>query len=208
MFYYTDQPHGLRHNPFNALVVPRPIGWISTISATGKINLAPYSFFNAVSYTPPQVMFSGTGPHAEGGFKDTLRNIQETGEFVVNLATWSLREAVNLSSAPAPRDVDEFGLTGLTAVPSRKVAPPRVGESPVNLECRLAKTVELPSAPNTVPNTVIFGEVLVVHIDDTIIHDGMLNYERMQPIGRLGGQSYCKVSEVFDMDRPNWPIGD
>ena len=109
MFFASGTPHGLRHNPFNAIVVPRPIGWISTVDATGNANLAPYSFFNAVAYTPPQVIFSATGNHAtDGGFKDSVANVEATGEFVVNLATWDLREAMNRSAAPAPHGVDEF----------------------------------------------------------------------------------------------------
>ena len=145
MFYRPSEGHGLRRNPFNAVVVPRPIGWVSSVDAEGRVNLAPFSFFNAVSYVPPQVMFATTEPHREGGDKDSLRNIRETGEFAVNLATWPLREAVNASSAPAPHGIDEFELAGLTKAPARLVSPPLVAESPVHLECVLVQIVELPS---------------------------------------------------------------
>ena len=121
MFYRAGEPHGLRHNPFNALVVPRPIGWISSVDRAGVVNLAPYSFFNAVAYRPPQIMFAATGPQRGGAFKDTLANVEATREFVVNMATWELREAMNASAAPAPPDIDEFALAGLTAAPAALV---------------------------------------------------------------------------------------
>ena len=208
MFYSTDQQHGLKHNPFNALVIPRPIGWISSISADGQVNLAPYSFFNGVAYAPPQVMFSVTGAHTEGGYKDTLENIRATEEFVVNIATWPLREAMNRSSAPAPRQVDEFSLAGVTPSPSQLVRPPRVQESPVHLECRLVQIVPLPTLDSPTQNTAVFGHVLGIHIDDAIIRDGMIDYTLMQPIGRLGYFDYVRVSDVFSLQRPGWPIAE
>ncbi len=206
MFYRTGQPHGLRHNPFNALVVPRPIGWISSIDAEGVVNLAPYSFFNAVAYTPPQVIFSATGAHsADGGLKDTVANIETTKAFVVNLATWDLREEMNRSSAPAPREIDEFTLAGVTPEPAILVAPPRVKESPVHLECRYVQSVKLLSPDPRAPNTLVIGEVLGVHIADHVIVDGMVDYARLQPIGRLGYMDYTRVGDVFAMQRPSWP---
>ncbi len=206
MFYRTDQPHGLRHNPFNAIVVPRPIGWISSIDAQGIVNLAPYSFFNAVAYVPPQVIFSSTGAHsADGGLKDSVSNIEATREFVVNLATWDLREQMNRSSAPAPREIDEFTIAGVTPEASALVRPPRVKESPVHLECRYVQSVTLLSPDPRAPNTLIVGEVLGVHIADHIIVDGKIDYARMQPIGRLGYMDYTRVGDIFAMDRPSWP---
>ena len=206
MFLRPGAPHGLRHNPFNALVVPRPIGWISSIDAEGNANLAPYSFFNAVAYTPPQVIFSATGTHTtDGGLKDTVANIEATKEFVVNLATWDLREAMNRSSAPAPHGVDEFALAHVTAAPSELVRPPRVKESPVHLECRHSQTVRLLSADPAAPNLLVIGEVVGIHIDDAIIVDGMVDYARMQPISRLGYQDYARLGEIFAMTRPGWP---
>lgn len=208
MFYRANEPHGLRHNPFNALVVPRPIGWISSVDADGNVNLAPYSFFNAVAYTPPQVMFSSTGQHEHGGLKDTTANIETTKEFVVNLATWDLRDPMNMSSAPAPHDVDEFEIAGLTPEPSELVAPPRIKESPVHLECRYTQTVELLTKKEDQRNTAVFGEVVGIHIDDDIIVDGLVSYERMKPIGRLGYMDYVNVTDTFAIMRPGWPLKD
>lgn len=205
MFYRPSEGHGLRRNPFNAVVVPRPIGWVSSVDAGGRVNLAPFSFFNAVSYVPPQVMFATTEPHREGGDKDSLRNIRETGEFAVNLATWPLREAVNASSAPAPHGIDEFELAGLTKAPARLVRPPLVAESPVHLECVLVQIVELPSPDPADPNTVVFGEVVGVHIADEVIVDGRVDPLRLDAIARLGYDQYTLVDEVFSMTRPGWP---
>lgn len=206
MFYRANEPHGLRHNPFNALVIPRPIGWISSVDADGNVNLAPYSFFNGVAYTPPQVMFSSTGQHEFGGLKDTAANIETTKEFVVNMASWELREAMNLSSAPAPHDVDEFAVAGLTAGPAELVKPPRVKESPVHLECRYTQTVDLLTTKPDQRNTVVFGEVIGIHISDDVIVDGMVSYERLNPIGRLGYLDYVHVTDTFSIKRPGWPV--
>jgi flavin reductase (DIM6/NTAB) family NADH-FMN oxidoreductase RutF len=206
MFYRPGEDHGLRGDPFNQLVVPRPIGWISTVDERGRVNLAPFSFFNAVAYVPPQVMFSTTGPHADGGVKDSLHNARETREFVFNLATWSLREAVNLTSTPAPRDVDELELAGLTMTPGRLVRPPLVAESPVHLECTLVEIVELRSPDRgEYVNTVVFGEVVGVHVSDSAIVDGRVDVRALDPIARLGYDQYTRVVEVFSMTRPGWP---
>ncbi|MGF1608399.1 MAG: flavin reductase family protein [Kiloniellales bacterium] len=205
MFFRSDQPHGLPHNPFNAIVVPRPIGWISSLSADGRVNLAPYSFFNAVAYTPPQVMFSASGRHDQGGPKDSVANIEATGEFVVNLATWALRTQMNASSIAAPHGVDEFEVAGLTKAGSTLVVPPRVAESPVHLECRYVQSVKLLSNDPSNVGTVIFGEVLGIHIDDSVLSDGLVDMTKLQPIGRLGYMDYVKVTEVFTMQRPKWP---
>jgi flavin reductase (DIM6/NTAB) family NADH-FMN oxidoreductase RutF len=209
VFYEPRDGHQLRHNPFNAIVVPRPIGWISTLDERGGANLAPFSFFNAVAYVPPQVMFATTGPHPrDGAHKDSMRNALANGEFVVNLATWELREAVNVTSAPAPHGVDELALAGLTAVSSRIVAPPRVAESPVNLECRVTTHVELPTPDPDDPNTVVFGEVVGVHIADEVIVDGLVDVILLDPIARLGYNEYVRVRDRFTMVRPSWPIAD
>lgn len=207
MFYEPRHGHGLPHNPFNAIVLPRPIGWISTVDASGRANLAPFSFFNAVSYVPPQVLFATSGPHTAGGHKDSMRNAIATGEFVVNLATWELREAVNLTSTPAPPGVDELVLAGLTPVPSRLVAPPRVAESPVQLECRVVTSLELPTPYPDDPNTVVFGEVVGIHIADDVIVDGLVDVRKLEPIGRLGYHEYVHVRDSFSMRRPGWPLG-
>lgn len=192
--------HGLAHDPFKALVAPRPIGWIGSVDAQGRANLAPYSFFNAVSDRPPMVIFSS------GGRKDSLRNIEATGEFTCSLATWPLREAMNLSSAPVDAQVDEFHLARLQSAPSRFVKAPRVAASPAALECRLWKMLELP-APARHPDaayTVVFGEVVGVYIDDAFIRDGLVQTAAMQPIARMGYMEYSAVSPdtVFRLNRP------
>ncbi|WP_421877331.1 flavin reductase family protein [Pacificispira sp.] len=207
MFYKASDPHGMKHNPFNALVVPRPIGWISSMDKDGNINLAPYSFFNAVAYHPPQVMFCATSPHTNDvGPKDSVRNILETGEFVHNMATWSLREAVNLSSVAAPHGVDEFDVAGLTKEPAEMVAPPRVKESPIHLECKLVKVVDLPASQEGGSNTVVFGEVVGIHISDAVIDNGMIDIHKVDAIARLGYRDYARVNDIFAMDRPSWPV--
>ncbi len=202
MFYETKDHHGLAHNPFKSLIVPRPIGWVSTRDGDGIVNLAPYSYFNGVGSEPPTVMFASEGTHIEGDFKDSATNVQETGEFVCNLATWELREAMNASSAQVARSVDEFELAGLTPAPSRLVKPPRVKESPVHLECTHLKTVELPSNDPQRPNLVVFGKVVGIHIDDGIITDGMIDMNVFKPIARLGYMDYTMVDNVFSMRRP------
>ena len=202
MFFDTGGDHGLPHNPFKSLVVPRPIGWISSLDAQGRVNLAPFSYFNAVADNPPIVLFGAGGAHSEGGVKDTPANVEATGEFVCNLATWDLREAMNATSAPAPRDWDEFRVAGLTAVPSRLVKPPRVKESPVHMECRYLRTVTLPDAAGGVPNKVVFGGVVGIHIDDRYLRDGKVDVQALKPIARLGYMDYTVVETIFAMQRP------
>ena len=202
MFYETKDHHGLKHNPFKSLIVPRPIGWVSSQDSDGVVNLAPYSYFNGVGSEPPTVMFASEGTHTDGDFKDSATNVQETGEFVCNLATWELREEMNATSAQVARSVDEFELAGLTPTPSQLVKPPRVKESPVHLECTHLKTVELPSNDPERPNLVVFGRVVGIHIDDSIIADGMINMDAFRPIARLGYTDYTVVDNVFTMRRP------
>lgn len=201
MFYDTaTNAHGLRHDPYKALVAPRPVGWISTVSADGICNLAPYSFFNAVSERPHYVVFGSAG------IKDSLRNIEQTGEFVCSLATYDLREAVNLSSASVPYGVDEFPIAGLTATPSKLVKPPRVKESPVAFECRHWKTIELPPAVPGGPAgySVVFGHIVGIYVDDRFIRDGRVDTGAMRPIARLGYMDYSVVTPetIFSLDRP------
>ncbi len=202
MFYETKDHHGLKHNPFKSLVVPRPIGWISSQDGNGVVNLAPYSFFNGVATEPPTVMFSSNGVHSEGSYKDSVKNVRDTGEFVCNLATWETREAMNTTSAMVARSVDEFELSGLTPVPSELVKPPRVKESPVHLECTYLQTVELPCDKPGQSNLVVFGQVIGIHIDDNIISDGMIDMNVFKPIARLGYFDYSVVDNVFTMRRP------
>jgi flavin reductase (DIM6/NTAB) family NADH-FMN oxidoreductase RutF len=207
MFFRTDQKHGLPHNPFNALVAPRPIGWISTLDRDGRPNLAPYSFFNGVSYAPPQVIFSGGQRPARRGesvpMKDSVTNARETGEFVVNIATWDLRESMNVTSAHFPADVDEFEKAGLTKENSELVKPPRVKESPVHLECLTVAVYPTLSVPGYAPNMIVLGKVIGIHIDERVLTNGIVDQKKLQLIGRLGGHDYVRVDEVFQMRRPD-----
>ena len=198
MFYDTAKNnHGLPRNPFKAIVAPRPIGWITSMSAKGEINLAPYSFFNAVSDNPPIVLFSSEGP------KDSLVFVEETKEFVCNLATFDLRAAVVDTSEDLPRGVNEMEKSGLAAAPSRLVRPPRVAASPCALECRLLQVihlVDLEGQPSS--RYVVFGQVVGIHIDDRFIKNGRLDTAAMRPIARCGYADYSVVNEVFAMRRP------
>ena len=151
------------------------------------------------------VIAASAGNHAQGGLKDTVANIHETGEFVVNVATWDLREQMNASATPAPRDVDEFEVAGLTKAPSELVDPPRVAESPVHLECYYTQTVSMATTDPAGSNTVVFGKVVGIHIDESVLSAGRVDMAKLQPIGRLGYLDYVKVTEVFSMDRPTWP---
>jgi flavin reductase (DIM6/NTAB) family NADH-FMN oxidoreductase RutF len=198
MFYATDKPdHGLPHDPFKAIIAPRPIGWITTLSATGAINLAPYSYFNGVHSRPPVVMF------ASEGRKDSLDFVEETKEFVCNLATWDLRDAMNRTSAPMARGVNEMAEAGLEAAPSRLVKPPRVAASPCALECVLLQIVPLSDIEGRALDThVVFGQVIGVHIDDRFIRDGLLDTAAMKPIARNGYHNYAVVEQEFRMERP------
>jgi len=197
------RPPPLKHSPFKALVVPRPIGWVTTMSAAGVLNLAPFSYFNAVCDAPPCVMYCVNGAHREGGAKDSLMNVEETGEFVFNLATWDLREAMNATSAHVPRSVDEMAEAGLTAAPALKVKPPRVAESPAHFECRYLKTVDLPCATPGGHNAMVLGEVIGIHIDERVIVDGLVDVRRFKPVARLGYMDYAVVEDFFTMRRPD-----
>ena len=200
MFYETDKnDHGLPYNPYKSCVVPRPIGWITTVSRDGVVNLAPYSQFNNLGYDPPYVMFSA-GARPDGSQKDSVVNAIETGEFVCNMATWDLREAVNTSSQLVEPDVDEVVLAGLETAPSRLVKPPRIAASPVHLECVFQCSMVLPG--HTVDNVVhvIVGKVLGVHIrDDALTDDGRIDIERVRPLARMGYFDYTAVDKVFTM---------
>lgn len=210
MFYDTRTgDHGLPHNPFKACVVPRPIGWITTLNEAGGVNLAPYSFFNGVAGDPPVVMFAPGGRKADGppdGSKDSLANAERTREFVCNVVTWDLRHVMNLTSAPAPAGVSEAEAAGLEMIPSTLVKPPRVKASPVHLECRYLQTVDLPSNNPAARNAVVFGEVIGIHIDDSVLTDGLVDMAKLRPIARLGYMDYCVVDEVFAIKRPDWPV--
>lgn len=199
MFYEPAKGHGLPHDPFKAIVAPRPIGWISTVSGQGEVNLAPYSFFNAISSHPPLVMFSSDGD------KDSTTFVRETGEFVVNLVGHALAQKMNASAVDAPRGVSEFGYAGLTSAPSRLVAPPRVAEAPAALECRATEIFR----PKTIDgemseNVVVIGQVVGVHIDDAMLTNGLFDVVKAGSVARLGYMDYSAVSETFAMRRPRW----
>ncbi len=203
MFYETrDNRHGLPHDPFKSCIVPRPIGWISTLSAKNVVNLAPYSFFNGVASDPPMVMFSSNGP-ALRPMKDTLANCADTGEFVFNMATWDLREAMNGTSAPINPDADEFELAGLEQTTSVLVKPPRVKASPVHMECVVHQIVELPSTDPKARNAMVLGRVVGIHIEDRVLTDGLVDMAKARPIARLGYMDYTRVDLVFGMHRPS-----
>jgi flavin reductase (DIM6/NTAB) family NADH-FMN oxidoreductase RutF len=203
MFYDTKtKGHGLRNDPFKALEVPRPIGWITTIDKQGRINLAPFSFFNAIAEDPPMVLFAPGGRKADRPVKDSRANAEETGEFVCNLATWDLREAMNQTSANLAAGEDEMRHAGLTPVPSKLVKPPRVKESPVHFECKLWKVVELPTHDREEPNCIVIGEVVGIHIDDALIKDQRVDIVSALPIARLGYSEYTVVDSKFSMRRP------
>src|SRR5262245_49761092 len=189
MFYDPRRnDHNLPHNPWTALVVPRPIGWISTVSKAGVVNLAPYSFFNTVSAHPPFVLFSS---HPR---KHSQTNAEETGEFVVNMATWELREVMNASSAEFGSDISEPQRVGIEMLPCLNVKPPRVARTPVALECRYNTTVRLTGSDGKLnPSSIIVGEVVGVHVDDAVIVDGQIDVRRMKPIARLGYMDYSVV---------------
>ncbi len=206
MFYEPKKKdHGLPKNPFNSLVIPRPIGWISSVDSAGIFNLAPYSFFNGVCYNPPTVMFAGGVGSAADGSKDSVRNVLETGEFVCNMANWETREQMNQSSATVAPDCDEIAMTGLTPVASTLVKAPRIAEAPINLECRLIKAVDIPGWTPKDDYKVVFGEVVGIHIDDTVItQEGFVDVAKIMPIGRLGYNDYTRVDSdsSFTLDRP------
>jgi len=199
MFYHPKDGHGLPHNPFNAVVTPRPIGWISTRGADGSENLAPYSFFNAVAYEPPQVMFSSTSAKPDrGDTKDSVANIRDTGVFCVNIVEYAMRDAMSATSGPWPREVDEFDHAGIARTDCKAIACARVAAAPANLECKLTQIVQLPGAANF----AVFGEVVGVHLRDDCLVDGMFDVTKFGPIARLGYRDYSVVREVFSLTRP------
>ena len=203
MFFDDHRKHGLRHSPFKALVAPRPIAWVSSVDTEGVANLAPFSYFNACADRPPTIMFAPNNPRPNGENKDTLRNIEQTNEFVVNLVGYDLREAMNLTSAHVGASVDEFELAGLTPAPSVHVKAPRVAEAPVSLECRFLTRLRLPSDHPRVENNLVIGTVVGTHIADDIIRDGMIDMAAYRPVARLGYMDYTSVETVFEMLRPD-----
>ena len=199
MFYEPKDGHGLPHNPFNAVVTPRPIGWISTRGADGSENLAPYSFFNAVAYVPPQVMFASTSSKEDrGDTKDSVANIRETGVFTVNIVEYAMREAMNRTSGGWARDVDEFADAKITKAACTTIDCSYVAQTPAALECKMTQIVKIEGESNF----VVFGEVTGVHLRDDCMVDGIFDVTKFQPLSRLGYKDYSVVREVFSLSRP------
>jgi len=199
MFYRPEEGHGLPHNPFNAIVTPRPIGWISTRGNDGSENLAPYSFFNAVAYVPPQVMFASTSAKADrDGTKDSVSNIRETGVFCVNIVEYAMKDVMNRTSGPWPKEVDEFELAEIARTECETIACSRVAAAPASLECRLTDIVTLRGEANY----LVLGEVIGVHMRDDCIKDGRFDVLTFHPLTRLGYRDYSQITELFSLTRP------
>lgn len=200
LFYDTDgNKHGLPHDPFKAIVSPRPIGWIGSKGLDGSLNLAPYSYFNAISDNPKLVLFSSSGR------KDSLRNVEETGVFTTSMVSRNLAEKMNLSSVNAPYGQDEFRIAGLTAKPGRMVDAPYVAEAYAVLECRVTKRFEAKGLDDEASGSfVVIGQVVGIHIDEAAIRDGRLDMATVAPMARLGYMDYADAAETFEMRRPDW----
>ena len=200
MFYEPKNGHGLSHNPFNAIVTPRPIGWISTRDAQGIDNLAPYSFFNAVAYVPPQVMFASTASKADQiGTKDSVANIRETGVFCVNIVEYAMRDAMNATSATLGKEVDEFAHAGLDRAACETIACSRVALAPAALECKVTQILTLEGDENY----AVFGEVVGVHMRDDCLVDGRFDITTYHPLSRLGYRDYTVIRDLFTLSRPD-----
>jgi flavin reductase (DIM6/NTAB) family NADH-FMN oxidoreductase RutF len=198
MFYATaENAHGLAHDPFKAIVSPRPIGWIGSRAADGSLNLAPYSFFNAISDMPKLVMFSSSGR------KDSVRNIEETGEFTANFVSFNLKDAMNMTSAPVARGESEFAVAGLTPVEGALVQAPFVAEAYAALECKVTEMFRPKALDGTCSeNHVVIGQVVGIHIREEAIRDGRFDMAKVRPVGRMGYMDYCDAGDVFEMFRP------
>lgn len=198
MFYRPEDGHGLPHNPFNAIVTPRPIGWISTRGTMGD-NLAPYSFFNAVAYVPPQVMFASTSAKEDrDGTKDSVAQLRESGVFCVNIVEYAARDVMNQTSGPWPAGEDEFALAGIDKADCETIDCPRVAGAPASLECKVTQIVKLEGAANY----AVFGEVTGVHMRDDCLVNGQFDVTTFQPLTRLGYRDYSVIREVFSLKRP------
>ncbi|MEQ8895763.1 MAG: flavin reductase family protein [Roseovarius sp.] len=199
MFYKPEDGHGLPHNPFNAIVTPRPIGWVSTRGTDGQDNIAPYSFFNAVAYEPPQVMFASTSAKDDrDGTKDSVSNIRDTGYFCVNIVEYAMRDVMNKTSGPWEKDVDEFELAGIERTECETIPCSRVANAPASLECKLTQIVKLPGEANF----TVFGEVTGIHMRDDCLVDGIFDVLRFNPLARMGYRDYSVVREKFSLKRP------
>lgn len=200
MFYRAEEGHGLPHNPFNAIVSPRPIAWVSTRGTDGSENLAPYSFFNAVAYVPPQVMFASTSAKPDrDGTKDTVSNIRDTGVFCINTVEYAMRDVMNQTSGNWPRETDEFALAGIERAECETIPCSRVVGAPASLECKLTQLIQLAGEANF----VVLGEVTGIHLRDDCLRDGIFDVTSYQPLARLGYRDYTRVDELFSLKRPS-----
>ncbi|MEM7721467.1 MAG: flavin reductase family protein [Pseudomonadota bacterium] len=200
MFYRPEDGHGLPHNPFNAIVTPRPIGWISTRGADGSENLAPYSFFNAVAYVPPQVMFASTSAKPDrGDTKDSVANIRDTGVFCVNVVEYAMKDVMNQTSGAWDKQTDEFDLAGVARAACETIACSRVANAPANLECKLTQVLQLPGEANF----AVFGEVTGIHMRDDCLKDGIFDVLSFNPLTRMGYRDYAVIREKFSLSRPD-----
>ncbi|MEM1129910.1 MAG: flavin reductase family protein [Pseudomonadota bacterium] len=200
MFYRPEDGHGLPHNPFGAIVTPRPIGWISTRATDGAENLAPYSFFNAVAYAPPQVMFASTGTKPDrDGTKDSVSNIRDSGVFCVNIVPYAMMQEMNITSDGHAHDVDEFTEAGLHRAECETIPCSRVAEAPANLECRMTDIIQLAGKANF----LVLGTVTGIHLRDDCVVNGRFEVTIYQPLTRLGYRDYARITEVFALERPD-----
>ncbi|MFQ6553005.1 flavin reductase family protein [Aestuariibius insulae] len=200
MFYRPEDGHGLPFNPFNAVVSPRPIGWISTRASDGSENLAPYSFFNAVAYVPPQVMFASTSAKPDrDGTKDSVANIRATGVFCVNTVAYEMRDAMNQTSGPWEKETDEFTLAGIERAECETIACSRVAGAPASLECRMSQIIQIEGEANF----IVLAEVTGVHLRDDCLKDGRFDVTTFEPLARLGYRDYTRVRDLFPLDRPD-----
>ncbi len=202
----TTLPHQSIYKILTGSVLPRPIGWISSIDLGARPNLAPFSFFNAVCSNPPTVLFCSSIRGSDGKTKDTLNNVRATGEFVVNIVTEELLQAMNASSIEAPSDFDEFDYAGLTLAPSVVVKPPRVAESPIHFECKVREIIEIGNEPGG--GSIVIGTIVHIHADDGVmIGEDKINLTALKPIGRLMGSGYCRVTDLIEIERPKNILG-
>ena len=203
MFYETDKnDHGLKYNPFKSCIVPRPIAWITSISEDNIHNCAPYSFFNGVAAEPPMIMYATNGIQPMGGHKDTITNIRKNKEFVINIVSYDARDKMNETTAPFNPDESEIDIAKLETLKSKLISPRRLAISPIHMECKLYKIIDLPSLASNKYNGMVIGFVVGIHIDDEVITDGKVDLYKIKPLSRLGYMDYSFVDNIFEMNRP------
>lgn len=203
MFYETDKnDHGLKYNPFKSCIVPRPIAWITTVSDDNIHNCAPYSFFNGVAADPPMVMYATNGIQPMGGHKDTISNIRDNKEFVVNIVTYEAKDKMNETTAPFNPNESEIDFAKLDVLESKLISPVRLAISPIHMECKLFKVIDLPSLESNKYNGMVIGHVIGIHINDDVLKDDKIDLEKIKPLSRLGYMDYSVVDNIFEMARP------